>query len=622
MTGAPLNPYDREVVTDGLRPDPGYVLDRAVGTTFSVDLEAMMMAPLAFAMFDTEDTGNPDPVVMLAAIRSYSEKIALYCDLVGIRASRTEPRLFALLEDSLLPVHAPQGGVFHPKVWVLRFERSDDPGNYRHRILVLTRNLTFDRSWDLLVRLDESGDQTGDPIGREVADFLIGLDGLKRSEHTRLIASTIENRRFPAPAPFTSVSFHSLGLKKSQSGLFPEPGQKRLLVISPFLEEGQLRRIAEIAPSSGERDLVSLPMEMDRIGGGALQSFGKLWQIHDEAGSVEDEDGPGDRTAGAFARGLHAKCYVIDRKNGKNTTWFVGSSNATTSGFHRNVEVLVELRGSTGNVGVERILEEAEKGAVSFRSLLLGFRPASEDPEIDPMSEDRNRIERIAREIARSGVHLDARPESDGWRVDLMLGASRTDLGLGRGDRLFARLATSGGKKPLSDSAERVRFRSPPTARLFAPEAWAITALVEFRLESGKEPTGPKEQRSERTFIVLADLNGAPSDRAKQLLVHLVESEERFRQLIFLLLASSDPESKSASDGRRFISMARSGDGSPYYDLGIPLFEALVRSYARDPERLDTVARVVDAIRASEEGRSRLPQGFEEMWSAFRPAGN
>ncbi len=39
-----LDPQDRQLLFDALRPDPGMVLDRAVGTSFSLDLEALALA--------------------------------------------------------------------------------------------------------------------------------------------------------------------------------------------------------------------------------------------------------------------------------------------------------------------------------------------------------------------------------------------------------------------------------------------------------------------------------------------------------------------------------------------------------------------------------------------------
>lgn len=50
------------------------------------------------------------------------------------------------------PVQAPrQNLLFHPKVWVLEYA-SGDARSYR--MLCASRNLTNDRSWDLVVRLD------------------------------------------------------------------------------------------------------------------------------------------------------------------------------------------------------------------------------------------------------------------------------------------------------------------------------------------------------------------------------------------------------------------------------------------------------------------------------------
>src|SRR5205823_5844538 len=76
------------------------------------------------------------------------------------------------------------GGVFHPKVWLLRFaprEDSDATGTaVVYRLLCLTRNLTFDRSWDTMLSLE------GDLVDRSNAyavnhpldDFIAALPGM------------------------------------------------------------------------------------------------------------------------------------------------------------------------------------------------------------------------------------------------------------------------------------------------------------------------------------------------------------------------------------------------------------------------------------------------------------
>jgi hypothetical protein len=231
-----LDPQDRQLLFDALRPDPGMVLDRAVGTSFSLDLEALLLAPLAFALFETDGAAT-DPTALLAAIQQHAANLALYCDEAHIRSAVNEQKLFVLLEPSLLPVAAPRGGSFHPKVWVLRFREADHV--VLHRVLVLSRNLTFDTSWDLVARLDESSD--GVLAGDDVAQVLRGLDRLATSPITSSIARSVASVRFSVPDPFEDGRLHAIGFSQGAPQRDPitrDPGE-RALVMSPFLTSGR-----------------------------------------------------------------------------------------------------------------------------------------------------------------------------------------------------------------------------------------------------------------------------------------------------------------------------------------------------------------------------------------------
>jgi hypothetical protein len=89
-----LDPFQRRHLIDALRPPPGSVLDHAVGTTFSLDLLALLTAPLAFTFFDyeaDEAQGGPvaDPLALLEALRRYADRIAIFCDAGRIVVPRT-----------------------------------------------------------------------------------------------------------------------------------------------------------------------------------------------------------------------------------------------------------------------------------------------------------------------------------------------------------------------------------------------------------------------------------------------------------------------------------------------------------------------------------------------------
>ena len=60
--------------------------------------------------------------------------------------------VFALLESSIFEVVLKKERSFHPKVWLVKY--IDSNGKALYRLIVLSRNLTFDRSWDVAVVLE------------------------------------------------------------------------------------------------------------------------------------------------------------------------------------------------------------------------------------------------------------------------------------------------------------------------------------------------------------------------------------------------------------------------------------------------------------------------------------
>ena len=85
--------------------------------------------------------------------------------------------LVALLENVIREVRRPRPGhIFHPKIWVLRFlDRSEEPS---YRLLVLSRNLTGDRSWDTILWLDGRPEERPLAINEPLARFVAALSAL------------------------------------------------------------------------------------------------------------------------------------------------------------------------------------------------------------------------------------------------------------------------------------------------------------------------------------------------------------------------------------------------------------------------------------------------------------
>ena len=214
-----LAPDNRALLLDALRPPQGYSLDQAVATTFTLDLETALMVPLAFAGFQFEE--QPDPIEVMEALRGMSERLDVFCQAGAISAGRWPSDLLALLENVIHGVKRPRPGhIFHPKVWALRFlDQSLEPA---FRLLVLSRNLTADRSWDTLLWLDGKLGTRPIETSALLAEFVAALPGLTvtqlspdRSDRLAALAEELNRVQWDPPEGVREARFHPIGIPGS-----------------------------------------------------------------------------------------------------------------------------------------------------------------------------------------------------------------------------------------------------------------------------------------------------------------------------------------------------------------------------------------------------------------------
>src|SRR5688500_6653700 len=108
-----LEPSQRSLLLESLQPPDGYRLTHAVGTTFSLDLIALLTAPMAFTLYSMEDrAGRPTahPLALLEAVRRHAEKISLFCQAGEIKVPPHDQLLYGQLENCVVEV-TPKGGL-------------------------------------------------------------------------------------------------------------------------------------------------------------------------------------------------------------------------------------------------------------------------------------------------------------------------------------------------------------------------------------------------------------------------------------------------------------------------------------------------------------------------------
>src|SRR5689334_11800695 len=99
---------NRQLLLDALCPPVDYELDYALATTFSLDLLTLLVAPVAFTVFGTQqDVPTDNPVLLLAALKRYADRISLFCQAGRIAIPRRETPLIAYLENTIFEVLPP-----------------------------------------------------------------------------------------------------------------------------------------------------------------------------------------------------------------------------------------------------------------------------------------------------------------------------------------------------------------------------------------------------------------------------------------------------------------------------------------------------------------------------------
>lgn len=593
-----LTPQTRVMLTDALRPPAGYRVETAVGTSYSLDLTALLLAPLSFALYDHagDDAAAVDPIRLLEAVRRHTRHTSLFCQAGAIHVPSAYRPILTFVEDSVLEVMPPdERTVFHPKVWAMRFE---DPGGARlHRIVILSRNVTFDRSWDTALVLDESEDGAID--GAPAAEFVRRLPALplrevepERAAQIDDLAETLGRTRFAPPAPFTDGRLLPIGLGDDTVWPFPEDAH-RLLAISPFLTKGALERLAGL---SADRVLVSRPETLELIGSRALEG----WDVHvlQRLAEVEpsddvDEAAPAVDEFTGTGEGLHAKTFVLDLPRSLSMT-VTGSANLTAAPWGRSVEFDAVLTGPTAACGVAATLD-GSADAPGLRRLLAEHSVSAAEGVEDAAIETSYAIEHFHRALAVGAPTLHVERLDDD-RVTVTLTLAVPDDVPGPTRVWLASLPGEGQSRQLGPTLE-----------------WTIAPSNVTPFVAVETTAGIGDARVTRRCVLKAALTGAVSGRRQDALTSVLRSRaDVLRYLVFLL---GDPSydalfaDLAGANGDRF-----SGAFGGRAAEDIALFEPLVRATGRDEDALARVASLVEDLRGLPNGHELVPDGFEELW--------
>lgn len=650
---------DRVNYGDLLTAPAGFHLDFALGTTYSLDLDALMSACLSVGLSTSPDSAMADnPMALFAALSEMRGRLVVFCEKGKVRLSGAYKQLYSQIEDSIIEVDLRGRSrqdypSFHPKLWILRFLSDEGPEKAMYRVCVLSRNLTFDASWDVAGTLHTDAKPVKDIVGKKRASGGYPLQktlGVLASyassgRGSRPIQQNIERITHELPYMCLKTEDQEWSLKKhpllfsgewaDDDNLFSErfntllSNCRRAVIVSPFLsddpthtnplsslyralqegldEEGTYlvtRRSALLGQSSNLPLLSKIPIYtvrndlVDDNDESLLQDT-----LNDEAASQQNDNA--HNLWRAEPRDVHAKIFVfeeVDATGRPSTHLFYGSANATRRGMETNNEVMVHLV-SEKNGAFDKILqdlgldEESQKHGSLFERLSL----ESVENIVDQEPHKDSEIERAFAHFLRR-VEIDMTITESAQEYDVTLRINNVDAPMLSGGAIRYSLITQTAEKCLQANSNELVFHHVP-----------IEHLTEFARITFA-PASAEEGSVSSIGIVKCSLSGASQqilEKRRSALFKKVCAKDENALLEYLNFRLSDNPELYAS----VISRARQGGSTHGLSLKLEgLYENLIEAFRTDVKNAS--ALIKDCLSMLEEDSSDLGD-LRAMLEAF-----
>lgn len=569
-----LHPDSRRLFTDFLAAPAGYVFDSGVAATYSLDVTTLLSVPVQIALPSENCT---DGVALLDSLRKTASRLRVFCERGRMLVPRKSHILYSLLEDVVVEVDPPLGGSFHPKIWLLRFVDPSGVQSAVFRLMVSSRNVTADNSWDAALILDgKQGDSTVE-LNKPLVSFVLSLCGIAHgevSEDTSSLTSSLAESvgfvTWELPQGCSSLLFHLLG---PEWGGWMPGASSSLVVVSPFLSNWAVHQLARTS-----REPLVLVSRENAFTDLEPSRFREQKVLHE---ALETEDGE-DTTSGAEL-GLHAKVYIF--REWYRTHVVIGSANATFNGLSgKNVEFMAEVVGKDGKIG------KPESFLVGFGDMLVDYSSESLLPsqEADPV------LENLRFLLLGISLSLKCFSDGEGWVLQLEF---LSPFCIPEGVQVKAWLITM-------PETSAVPVSSDSLISFFVDSPELLTGFVAFSIKCGEVSL---------RFTLNIPVAGMPEDRRVFILRSVIRRSEDFiRYLLMLLGGETHTLPWSSKSGGLAAWMKRSSAGD------IMLLENIVGALASNSSQLYEVDRLVRDLQGGAGMKDLFPAGFLEFWSVFR----
>lgn len=595
-----------------LAPEANYKLDFAIGTTYSLDLDALIGGCIALGLSeDTDSELLKNPVYMLEALRSTGDKVALFCEAGQIHYPNKTTALYILLEKIVFQVITTKVSgrkfypSFHPKFWLIRY--SDKSENIMYKVAVLSRNLTFDRSWDVsfcmkgvLKKRRNENSYKAEPI-QDFFNYLIkqlpkDSNGKMKAKWMKTIIEELPFISFDLnpennnTAFFSEFDFIPNGIA-SEEGIYSlkeyplyTKDFSELLIMSPFLSRKVIHDFNVRGKKTGaECILITRALELCKLKKEDCDQF-KIYTMKDEIVDGESMIGDDSKTYEYQKEDIHAKIYYT-RYSGNKTDLYLGSVNASDNGLSSNKEFMMRLKTVASNFSLKDLksslfTEDPNSPENPFQE--ANITTAVEDKE----QEQLNLLDKVAKEIIRLNIQAEVFADGeDYYSLVLSIPEFKSEFKIEINPLLSKKIM--------------------PIEKSIVFSKLTIMQLSEFFVFSISDDTHTVQR------ILKIETKGIPENRDNKIVTEIVNNKECFYRYVAFLLGDNFVLSAiEANEVGECNSFKYSNS-----DSSIPaLYEKMLSAAAYDPEKFKEIEYLIKAI----DDNGIIPESFVKLYETFK----
>jgi hypothetical protein len=575
-----------------LMPPVGFVLQRAIGTTYSLDLQALLAVPVAMYYskpLETDFNKTEAPLDVFDAISKSIKTVTIFCQKGKIKVPKKFNKLISFTEECIKEI-TPGSALssFHPK-----------------RFVIASRNLTFDRSWDISFCFEGLVTTVNQEQNKPMVDMLGYLNGQSNNCIQQTFIKQLAETAFENDLPFKSWKFHPIGIAEN----FINPLSDRyfnpevLLMLSPFVDDKTVKAIADKA--SKRAWLFARKNELQKLKPDTFEHLTESFCIPDIVVNGEYMDDRTDEIPNVEPDNLdlHAKLFIS--RKGNTNTWLLGSANLTDPAFGRNIECLMEMKSDDYNYRPETIYKDLVSTAAENKL----FEEYIHDHKLerDELEELEPKIRKLIFDITCSSISGSLVMYNAGEYYSYNMSFDATDLRVPEGFRVFLQPWSIESRADLGLQIET----SKPNLLNYAQQ------LKESQLSKYFVINLTYKSKWIKSFLVKAEID-LPITRHGKILSEIISSKEKFLQYLRFLLSNTGIVDESDANSNK--SSGNSGANDALWSkYSLPLYEELLKASSHYPDKLKSIDELFTKLQADESSREYISTELNDLWTIFKP---